>query len=215
MVPLDAQSPPCAPRPEPHLGQCRPDLHCPERRYPHLNRPAAGPQHRHLLEANRNIKNITSLHIGQKLTLPAKTTRKGSAKAQFTPAGLSQETWTWPLNGKITSGFGYRTLVVAGSNFHGGLDIFAPQGTLIKAARFSTVYAGFDSSGYGNTVVINHGGGWQSRYSHNSQLLVQVGQHVQNGQAIALVGRTGYATGAHLDYRITFNGRELDPLKIH
>lgn len=168
-----------------------------------------------LASSNPNIKNIHSLKVGQKLLLPTPTKRQSTPPPRVTRTGLAQESWVWPLKGKITSGFGYRQLVIAGSNFHGGVDISAPVGTPIQASRSGTVtYAGFDTSGFGYSVVIDHGGGWATRYSHNSQLLVQAGTFVAAGQTIALVGKTGYVTGAHLDYRIIFNNRELDPLKI-
>lgn len=174
-----------------------------------------------ILAVNTWLRRPYLLREGQRINLPV-ASRNSSQQVTATTAdrngtvnsasfgGIS---WVWPLAGIITSGFGKRALKVFGSNMHEGVDIAAPVGTVIRAARGGRVTeARFDyRNGWGGTVVIDHGDGYKTRYSHNSKLLVKAGQVVQAGQAIANVGSTGISTGPHLDYRIYKNGKALDP----
>jgi LysM repeat protein len=90
---------------------------------------------------------------------------------------------------------------------HPAIDIPEPLGTPIVAADSGTViYSGWDDSGYGNLIIIDHGNGYWTYYAHNSELLVQNGDGVTQGQTIALAGSTGRSTGSHLDFRIRLNG---------
>ncbi|MGZ4386790.1 MAG: murein hydrolase activator EnvC family protein [Gaiellaceae bacterium] len=119
-----------------------------------------------------------------------------------TPSGF-----VWPLSGIITSGFGMRW-----GSLHPGLDIAAPIGTPIHAAASGTViYAGWES-GYGNFVVIDHGGGIATAYGHQSAIAVSDGQSVTQGQVIGYVGSTGYSTGPHLHFEVRVNGTPVDPM---
>jgi murein DD-endopeptidase MepM/ murein hydrolase activator NlpD len=94
---------------------------------------------------------------------------------------------------------------------HTGLDIGAPMGaTITAAAGGKVIYSGWEG-GYGNTVIIDHGGSTSTLYGHCSQLFVSEGQDVQRGQAIAAVGATGEATGPHLHFEIRINGVPVDP----
>jgi len=113
----------------------------------------------------------------------------------------------WPVAGPITSGFGPRW-----GSFHYGLDIAAGPGTPIRAAAAGTViYAGwFD--GFGNFVIIDHGGGISTTYGHQSSIAVSTGEHVDQGQVIGYVGSTGFSTGPHLDFEVRVNGSPVDPL---
>jgi murein DD-endopeptidase MepM/ murein hydrolase activator NlpD len=99
---------------------------------------------------------------------------------------------------------------------HPAIDIPLPPGAPIVAADSGTViYSAWDDSGYGNLVIIDHGNGYWTYYAHNSELLVQAGDGVTQGQAIALSGSTGRSTGPHLDFRIRLNGGAfLDPLTL-
>ena len=123
---------------------------------------------------------------------------------------------SWPLRGRITSEFGWRRNPFNRRvmEYHEGLDIAAPYGTAIRAAGGGRVtFAGWKPI-YGNTVVINHGYGYVSQYAHNSTITVKVGQEVNRGDIIARVGSTGRSTGPHLDFRIAYNGKWIDPLKV-
>jgi murein DD-endopeptidase MepM/ murein hydrolase activator NlpD len=112
----------------------------------------------------------------------------------------------WPVNGTVTSGFGMRW-----GRMHEGIDIAAPTGTAIHAAAAGTViYAGV-MSGYGNIVVIDHGGGIATAYGHMSAIWVGGGQ-VSQGQGIGAVGCTGHCTGPHVHFEVRVNGSPVDPM---
>ncbi|HSP37167.1 MAG TPA: peptidoglycan DD-metalloendopeptidase family protein [Frankiaceae bacterium] len=118
-----------------------------------------------------------------------------------------------PTTGVFTSPYGYRNDPFGGGRrFHAGQDIAAPLGTPIYAATAGTVaYAGWES-GYGNYTCIDRGSGFATCYGHQSQILVTVGQSVQQGQEIGLVGSTGNSTGPHLHFEVRLNGQPVDPV---
>lgn len=122
----------------------------------------------------------------------------------------------WPVEGRITSGYGWRKNPITGrgKEFHEGIDIAARVGTPVRAAAGGeVVFAGY-RSGWGRVLVIDHGNGYRTQYAHNSSLLVKVGEQVEKGQTVARVGSTGRSTGAHLDFRIIKNGEFIDPLTM-
>ena len=126
------------------------------------------------------------------------------------PATASTGSFIWPLSGTITSRFGYRD-IFGSTSFHSGLDIAAPYGTQISAADGGTVtFAGWRGS-YGQTVIITHDNGTVTYYAHCSSLLVNAGDKVYQGQAIARVGMTGTATGYHCHFEVRVNGKSVDP----
>ncbi len=96
---------------------------------------------------------------------------------------------------------------------HEGIDVTAPMGSPIEAPAGGVVLDAGWETGYGNTVTIDHGYGIVTKFAHAPKLLVKKGDHVSRGQRIALVGRTGLATGPHLHYEVHVNGRPVDPLK--
>jgi murein DD-endopeptidase MepM/ murein hydrolase activator NlpD len=113
----------------------------------------------------------------------------------------------WPVGGPVTSGFGMRW-----GRMHEGIDIAAASGApIVAAAAGSVIYASW-MSGYGNLVVVDHGGGLATAYAHCSAILVAVGQGVVQGETIALVGSTGHSTGPHLHFEVRVNGVAVDPL---
>ncbi|MGC8712296.1 MAG: murein hydrolase activator EnvC family protein [Leptodesmis sp.] len=118
-----------------------------------------------------------------------------------------------PCLGEITSGFGWRMHPVLGyERFHAGIDIGADYGATIYAAEQGLViFAGW-YGGYGNAVIIDHGGGITTLYGHTSELYVSEGQTVQRGQAIAAVGSTGLSTGPHLHFEVRREGEPTDPV---
>ena len=126
------------------------------------------------------------------------------------PSTASTGTFAWPLRGTITSRFGYRS-IFGGTSYHSGLDIAAPYGTQISAADGGTVtFVGWRGS-YGQTVIITHDNGMVTYYAHCSSLLVNTGDRVYQGQAIARVGMTGTATGYHCHFEVRVNGHSVDP----
>ncbi|MDX2241844.1 MAG: peptidoglycan DD-metalloendopeptidase family protein [Leptolyngbyaceae cyanobacterium bins.302] len=118
-----------------------------------------------------------------------------------------------PVLGEITSPFGWRMHPVLGyERFHAGLDIGADYGAGIRAAeRGIVIFAGW-YGGYGNAVILDHGGGITTLYAHTSELYVVEGQSVQRGQAIAAVGSTGLSTGPHLHFEVRRDGEPTDPI---
>ena len=129
------------------------------------------------------------------------------------PSLAGPGTVSWPVSGTITSPFGMRFDPVQHRyQLHAGIDIAAPQGTTISAAADGRViFAGW-YGGYGNAIVIDHGGGTSTLYGHCSQIFVSVGQDVQRGQAIGAVGMTGDATGPHVHFEVRRDGKPVDPL---
>ena len=118
----------------------------------------------------------------------------------------------WPISGPITSEFGWRTHPITGDQrFHSGLDIGGDYGVPVCAAQAGTVtYAGW-ISGYGNTVIIDHGGGVTTLYGHNQSLAVGEGQSVAQGQVISYCGSTGNSTGPHCHFEVRQNGEPVSP----
>lgn len=127
------------------------------------------------------------------------------------PATLPTGSFSWPLSGYVSSGYGWR-YIFGGLEWHTGIDIVAPAGAPITAADGGTViHSGWRGS-YGNLVIIDHGEGVHSYYAHCSSLLVSPGAQVYKGQQIALVGATGRVTGAHLHFEVRLNNRDVNPL---
>ncbi len=123
-----------------------------------------------------------------------------------TPSNASASGFKWPLaiRGTITSYWG-------DGRGHKGVDIGVPVGTQIVAVKSGTVVEAKYTSDYGYYVTIDHGNGVQTRYAHNSQNVVEVGQVVSAGQVIALSGNTGRSTGPHLHFEVIINGNRVNP----
>ncbi len=156
-----------------------------------------------------------ALKLGYELIIPGgKTPRVSSvSRGNTSRSGSSSEavgsSYVWPVKGRITSGFGLRS-----GGFHEAIDIGIPTGTTVRAARSGKVTFSGWASGYGYLVKISHSSGYETRYAHNSKLLVSVGQQVEQGQAIAYSGSTGNSTGPHLHFEIRKNGAALNPMSL-
>lgn len=163
-----------------------------------------------IVEANA-LENPHRVRAGQRLRIPAAAS---TPRAQSRGPGLRSAAtasialgFLWPTRGSLTSRFGWRW-----SRHHDGIDIAAPYGTPIRAAKPGRVIHAGWYSGYGRTLIIDHGGGVSSLYGHASQLLATDGQLVDAGQDIARVGSTGNARGPHLHFEIRLNSLPIDPL---
>lgn len=132
---------------------------------------------------------------------------------QLSHGGFSAPTPPAPTHDRITSNFGWRTnpFDSTQTTFHSGLDVKGAEGTPITARRDGVVVFAGPRGGYGNLVVIDHGGGLQTRYGHCSRIDVAEGDVVQAGQNIAAVGHTGRATGPHLHLEARQDGKAIDP----
>ncbi len=123
-------------------------------------------------------------------------------------AKVSGSGLVWPAQGSVTSGFGYRW-----GSLHAGIDIANSTGTPVRAAKGGTVILAGWNGGYGNCIVIDHGGGFSTLYGHNSRLRVSEGQRVGQGELIADMGSTGNSTGPHSHFETRVNGSPQDPMR--
>ncbi|MBI5956390.1 MAG: M23 family metallopeptidase [Chloroflexi bacterium] len=172
--------------------------------------------------AGNNISDPSRLSVGQKLVIPGgqkppavvyipAPTPIPAKKAPATPPAAPPKPapgkpFIWPASGIITQYFWAR---------HLGIDIAKGLNHPIVAAGDGTVvYVGPKDGGYGNIVIIDHGNGYQTWYSHLNAWEVKVGQVVKRGQLIGKMGATGRSTGPHLDFRVFLNGRALNPLSV-
>lgn len=118
-------------------------------------------------------------------------------------------------NGYITSAFGGRAdPFVGGRQFHKGIDFNANTGDPVLAVADGVVSYSASRSGYGNTVEVDHGNGFVTRYAHNSRLIGKVGALVRAGEEIAKAGSTGRSTGAHVHFEVWQDGRVVNPRKF-
>ncbi|HVT35258.1 MAG TPA: M23 family metallopeptidase, partial [Nevskiaceae bacterium] len=119
----------------------------------------------------------------------------------------------WPVdNGWISSTFGWRTDPFTGRYAqHTGIDFAAREGADVLAVATGIVTEAGERFGYGNLVEINHGNGYVTRYGHNERILVKVGDKINKGQRIALMGSTGRSTGPHVHFEVLFNGNVVNP----
>ena len=134
-----------------------------------------------------------------------------SAQSSFVvpaPTGAASAAgFVWPVHGVLTSGFGWRW-----GRMHEGVDIAVSNGTPVVAAKAGVVIVAGWMGGYGNLVVVDHGGGVATAYGHNTSVTVGVGQQVAQGQLIAYSGNTGHSTGPHVHFEVRINGGAVDPM---
>ena len=123
-----------------------------------------------------------------------------------------------PVQGKITSRFGYRDhpilnegFSLSNPHFHKGLDIAAEKGTKVVSPAHGVVLASGYHSGTGNYIIINHGYELKTLYGHLDQVFVKAYQKVRRGETIATVGNTGRSTGPHLHYEIRISQHPVNP----
>ncbi|WP_296559968.1 M23 family metallopeptidase [uncultured Acetobacterium sp.] len=129
-----------------------------------------------------------------------------------TAAPEYSSSYVWPVNGPITSEFGWRIHPIwGGSRFHAGIDIGASTGTPVAVAGNGTVISAGWNGGYGNCVIVDIGNGLSVVYAHLSAMYVSSGETVSAGQSIGAVGSTGDSTGAHLHYEVRLYGSPISP----
>ena len=154
-----------------------------------------------------NRLNSTVIRPGQELVIPV--------IARSVPSKHQAPKFIWPLNGRISSPYGWRIHPIHKTrHFHGGIDIAAATGTIVRAAAAGRVVQAGWMGAFGQAVVIDHGNGYTTWYGHNSQILVRLGDQVSVNQPIAKVGSTGQATGPHLDFRIKYHDQTINPLDL-
>lgn len=128
------------------------------------------------------------------------------------PETDADEGFLRPVQGRQTSGYGVRAHPIGQhKHFHRGVDLAAPKGSPILAARSGRVVFSGYQKGYGNTVVIDHEDGYRTRYAHLQRIEVAAGDHIHKGHALGRVGQSGRATGPHLHFEISRNNVPVDP----
>ncbi|MCR4440585.1 MAG: M23 family metallopeptidase [Peptococcaceae bacterium] len=153
--------------------------------------------------------------MDQMLTQQAEAMNRLNSDVDKRLAYLNALPNAWPIQGRITSGFGWRRNPFSrGQEFHEGIDIAQSYGAPIRASGDGVVtFAGY-KSGWGRVVVISHGFGYVSQYCHNSSLLVSTGERVKRGQIIARLGNTGRSTGPHLHFGVAKEGKWINPMTV-
>lgn len=141
---------------------------------------------------------------------------KGSLKYSSSSSqylGSGRFCWPAPSYTRISSPYGWRNHPIFKTNkFHSGVDLAAPGGSNILAAETGKVISAGWNGGYGNCLVVDHGGGISTLYAHASKLCVSKGDYVTKGQVIAKVGTTGNSTGNHLHFEVLIGGKTTDPM---
>lgn len=144
------------------------------------------------------------------------TPRSGATRVIAGPGGcaavsngvVGSTAFVWPTNNRYLSGFDF-------SSYHLAIDIGAEVGTPVYSSDSGTViYSGWNDTGYGNLIVIDHNNGYETVYAHLSNLYVSCGQNVIRGGTIAAAGNTGKSTGAHLHFEIRLNGSFINPWSV-
>lgn len=146
------------------------------------------------------IKTVETKPKTQAKPVPKVNTRVKSKKANTK--------FIWPSQGTISSGFGMRH-----GRMHEGIDITKDQGRDIRAAAAGIVEFAGNRSGYGKTIIINHGGGFKTLYAHNQKHFVRKGIRVKTGALIARMGSSGRSTGIHLHFEVLYRGKPQNPLR--
>ena len=171
-----------------------------------------------LLGANPQYRGGKAVWAGAKLVIPPRTASVTASAVTVRATGSRPGRWAWPLPGyhAISSDYGERVLD-AGPEMHYGVDIVAPHGTPVRAARSGRVLeARADlERGWGWTVVLEHPDGWITRYAHLSATLVRAGELVVQGQPVGRVGNTGRSTGTHLHFGTYLRWDPRDPLSLY
>ncbi len=171
-------------------------------------------------KASQNVERLIN-QAAAEAAKSAKSSKSSSGGSKGSSGGGTVYTGgklNWPVPAKaassssLSSGFVNRVSPITGRReHHTGYDIPAPYGSAIVAAESGTViYSGW-MSGYGNTIMISHGGGLVTLYGHNSSLVVSKGQTVSRGQTVAKCGSTGWSTGNHCHFEVRVNGGAVSP----
>ena len=170
------------------------------------------------LAAINRIKDPGRIRVGQRIFIPG-ATRQLPVEI-ITPLETPFETGTdattdgrlapefiWPVRGVTVSGYGPRN-----GSFHDGIDISAPEGTPIRAVQGGEVIYSDQLRGYGNLIIIRHGDGLVSVYSHNRKNLVREGERIAQGEVIGEVGTTGRVSGPHLHFEVRRHNKARNPI---
>lgn len=180
-----------------------------------------GVPYQDVVRANR-LRDPARIVVGRRLVIPgaieAEPERRGQSASggRTIPIGFApiaaggRAALQWPVpGGAVTSPFGRRE-----DGHHDGIDVQAPIGTPVRAARGGTVVYSGRLRGYGNLVIVDHGGGLATVYAHNQRNLVRPGERVGASQRIATLGATGQVSGPHLHFEVRQRNVARDPLQF-
>jgi murein DD-endopeptidase MepM/ murein hydrolase activator NlpD len=178
---------------------------------------AYGVSHLELARVN-GIRDANRVEVGQRIFVPGGkrslpvsliTPKRAVGGAPEEPmfADDGNAVFMWPVNGTLSSSFGPR-----GQSFHDGIDIAAAPGTQVTAAREGIVIYSDTLRGYGNVVIVEHGGGYATVYAHNEENLVRAGDRVRQGQGIARLGSSGRTSGPNLHFEVRKNNIARNPI---
>jgi murein DD-endopeptidase MepM/ murein hydrolase activator NlpD len=146
-------------------------------------------------------------HLGREIAEITGEIVEYQAKQSVAALGTSTRGFIWPLNGRVTSYYGPRW-----GRMHSGIDVDGYTGQPLIAAKEGRVILASSYSGYGSTVIIDHGGGYSTLYAHMSRFATTNGAYVQQGDLIGYVGCSGSCTGDHLHFEVRVNGNPTDPM---
>ena len=168
---------------------------------------AARRQHRATLAKVRDQKEVLEGDLSKiSAKIQEQLAQLGGGVLPAGPIRAGSGELIWPVDGPITSGFGPRW-----GSFHKGIDISAPTGTPIRAAKSGTIVLAAYTGGYGNYTCVSHGGGLSTCYGHQSSFARTSGS-ISQGSILGYVGSTGHSTGPHLHFEVRVNGLAVDPL---
>lgn len=157
-----------------------------------------------------DLQNPSRIRPNQELVIPGERAADIASSLRterlISPDGRLLRAFSWPLRGRISSGYGPRW-----GRMHHGLDVAVVVGTPVRAAAAGVVTFSGWNGGYGNLVTIDHGNKIETRYAHLSRMVVRPGQHVKRGEIIAYSGNTGNSTGPHLHFEIRLRGNSVNP----
>lgn len=151
-----------------------------------------------------NNKSDDMLAVGERIVVPG-----GRQRSVHTSSRAIVARFVWPTAGEFSSPYGYRW-----GRIHAGIDIANDAGTAIRAARAGRIISAGWQSGYGYTIVIDHGNGYSTLYGHLNDFVTSQGQYVQTGQMIGYMGSTGNSTGPHLHFEVRVNDRPVNPMNF-
>ncbi|MDD5270910.1 MAG: LysM peptidoglycan-binding domain-containing M23 family metallopeptidase [Candidatus Omnitrophica bacterium] len=161
-----------------------------------------------IVEAN-GLSDAAEINAGQVIIIPGKAARKPAEPPRQAPVQFVNEEFIWPVKGRVVAKFGERK----GLTPNKGIDIGAREGSDVVASRSGRViFCEEKVKGFGKTVIIDHGDGMQTVYSHNSEILVKTGQDVKRSQAIARVGSGGRGSAPYLHFEIRKKHKPQNPV---
>ena len=165
--------------------------------------------HRRIIQRKNSIYDPKDIFVGMRIFIPG-AKKPAARRSTYHPKRIKfSRNLIWPAKGRITSGFGMRF-----GRIHEGIDISKDGGRNIRAAANGIVVFAGRKSGYGRTIIINHGRGIKTLYAHNSRIYARKGVRVKQGDIISKMGSSGKSSGVHLHFEVRVNGKPRNPLRF-